>query len=81
MAGTFFFDEPVGILPKSEAAMVERTEFRPDVNVRIKLAQNGFKLHYEGKDFVANTLDEAMEMTRKWFEEQIALAKKNDKKK
>ena len=68
MAGrdSFLFEEPVGILGGPGTH-----EFREPVTVFVEMVQNGFKLRYENKKFVAKTLDEAMKMIRKWFEDKM----------
>jgi len=48
----------------------------PDVEeiptiVTIKLAENGFKMHYNDKDFIADTVDEMLSMVEKWFKDSI----------
>jgi hypothetical protein len=76
--GTFLFEKPVGILPKKKAEEVE--DFRPSVQVRIELVQNGFKLHYEDKEFIEPNLDAAIDRSKKWLKDQFEKAKKNDSK-
>jgi len=39
--------------------------------VMIRLAENGFKMHYDDKDFIANTLEEMLDMVKVWFEDSI----------
>ena len=48
----------------------------PDVEeipttVMIRLAENGFKMHYNEKDFIADTVDEMLGMVEKWFKDSI----------
>ena len=66
----FLLKGKVGILNQDDM------RFKPPVEVMVRLAQNGFKLHYQDKDFVAKTLDEAMEMIRVWFKNEMKEAKK-----
>ena len=41
------------------------------ITVMIKLAENGFKMHYNDKDFIADTVDEMLGMVEKWFRDSI----------
>jgi len=59
----FFFPEAVGILSRDEPH-----EFRMPVEANIKMVQNGYELRYEGKEFVADSLEDALEMIKKWME-------------
>lgn len=43
----------------------------PPVTVMIRLAENGFKMHYNDKDFIADTVDEMLGMVEKWFKDSI----------
>ena len=71
----FFFEDTVGILPTESM----RHEFR-DAEVRIRMAQNGFELHYQNKDFVAKTLKEALGIAGSWFEDMAKEAGKSKEK-
>jgi len=74
-ADNFLFKKRVGVLP-------ERDEFmfvREPVRASIKLVQNGYELDYNGKDFVADNLTDAMDMIKKWMEEGEKEAKEHDK--
>lgn len=77
MAGddSFLFEKPVGVVPRPEPM-----EFREPICVHVEMVQNGFELRYENKSFIAETLNEAMDMTRKWFEEKMKSMKSKDKK-
>lgn len=59
----FFFPEAVGILPING-----NEEYRIPVEASIKLVQNGYELRYEGKEFVADSLEDALAMIKKWME-------------
>ncbi len=48
----------------------DRAEDIP-VIVRVRLAENGFKLHYNEMDFIANTVDEMLKMVEAWFKDSI----------
>lgn len=39
--------------------------------VMIRLAENGFKMHYDDKDFIANSVDEMLKAVEKWFKDSI----------
>ena len=62
----FLFKEKVTISPEEEPKM-----YTPSPMVKIELAQNGFELCYNGKEYVATDLDEAMDMTKKWLEKAM----------
>ena len=49
------------------------------VRADIQLVQNGYKLRYNDKKFVAKTLDEAVSMIKSWMEESEKKAKSKDK--
>ena len=49
------------------------------VRAEIQLVQNGYKLRYNDKKFVAKTLDEAMNMIKSWMETAEKEAKSKDK--
>ncbi len=61
---SFFFEDAVGV--------IERTtnEFREPVRAIIELVQNGYKLQYENKKFVAKNLKEGLDMIKSWMEEK-----------
>jgi len=61
---SFFFPDKVGILQSHDMPH----EFRRDVEASVKMVQNGYELHYEGKEFIADNLDDALSMIRKWME-------------
>jgi len=66
---SFLFEEKVGLMESIE----DRHAFF-DAEVTIRMAQNGFKLHYQNKDFVAKTLKGALELTKEWFEDMAKKA-------
>jgi len=72
---SFFFDKPVGILE----SINEPHRFREKPRATIKMVQNGYELDYEGKDFVASTLDEALKMIKKWMEMSLETAESEAK--
>ena len=37
----------------------------------IRLAENGFKMRYGGKDFIADSVDEMLKTVEKWFRDSI----------
>lgn len=39
--------------------------------VNIRLAENGFKMHYNDKDFIADSVEEMLKMVEKWFRDSI----------
>jgi len=41
------------------------------MTVMIRLAENGFKMHYDDKDFIANSVDEMLKAVEKWFKDSI----------
>jgi len=63
-ADSFLFPEKVGILSSHDMPH----EFREPIEASIKLVQNGYELHYEGKEFIAKTLDDGLKMIRTWME-------------
>lgn len=77
-SGSFFFDKPVGIL-QTDAPCVSRG-YTETPCATIEMTQNGFRLRYGEKEFIATTLDEALEMVKSWFEDAIKEAEKSDKK-
>jgi len=79
MAGneSFLFSNKVGILEETSCGPVEHG-FR-DSEVTVRMAQNGFELRYQNMNFVANTLEGAMEMVEKWFKEMMEESKERDK--
>ena len=60
MSGELMFEEKVGVLNKSDDDFMMRP-----VRAEIQLVQNGYKLRYNEKKFVAKTLDEAISMIKK----------------
>jgi hypothetical protein len=75
MSGELMFEEKVGVLNKSDDDFMMRP-----VRAEIQLVQNGYKLRYNEKKFVAKTLDEAISMIKSWMEESEKEAKSKDKK-
>lgn len=75
MSGELMFEEKVGVLNKSDDDFMMRPVF-----AEIQLVQNGYKLRYNEKKFVAKTLDEAISMIKSWMEESEKEAKSKDKK-
>jgi len=75
MSGELMFEEKVGVLNKSDDDFMMRP-----VRADIQLVQNGYKLRYNEKKFVAKTLDEAISMIKSWMEESEKEAKSKDKK-
>ena len=61
----FLFEDRVGVLPSIKD---EPHEFRMPVEASIKMVQNGYELHYEGKEFIAENLDDGLKMIREWME-------------
>lgn len=57
----FLFADKVGMLGG------HNEEFKRPIEASIKLVQNGYELHYDGKEFIAKTLDEGMKMIKKWM--------------
>ncbi len=39
--------------------------------VIIRLAENGFKMRYDDKDFIADTVEEMLKVVEKWFRDSI----------
>lgn len=75
MSEEMMFEEKVGVLPG------KGNDFMMDpVRAEIQLVQNGYKLRYNDKKFVAKTLDEAVSMIKSWMEESEKEAKSKDKK-
>lgn len=60
---SFFFPDKVGLLQSHEPHV-----FREPIQARIEMIQNGYLLHYEGKEFKADNLDDGLDMIRKWME-------------
>lgn len=56
------FNESVSVFDGPEAT---------PVIVMIKLAENGFKMHYDDKDFIADTVSDMLSMVEKWFKDSI----------
>ena len=77
MSDGMMFEEKVGILPK-KSDMDHDYMMRP-VRAEIQLVQNGYKIRYSDKKFVAKTLDEAMNMIKSWMETAEKEAKSKDK--
>lgn len=74
MSEEMMFEEKVGVLPG------KGNDFMMDpVRAEIQLVQNGYKLRYNEKKFVAKTLDEAISMIKSWMEESEKKAKSKDK--
>ena len=40
-------------------------------HVNIVLAENGFKMRYDDKSFIANTMDEMLKTVEQWFKDSI----------
>lgn len=57
----FLFAEKVGVLPRHDE------EFKMPISANIELVQNGFQLRYEGKDFNADNIDDALKLIRSWM--------------
>ena len=75
-SGSFFFDKKVGML----AEPCEPMPYVEKPRVRMSMVQNGFEIHYGEQEFIAETLDKALEMVKSWFEDAIKEAEKSDKK-
>lgn len=52
-------------------SVFDATDVYVPTNVHIHLAENGFKMNYGDKDFIANTMDEMLKTVEKWFKDSI----------
>ena len=72
---SFLFEKPVGILEAMNSPM---PHMEHPIKAKIKMVQNGYELNYEGKEFIAKNLDEALGMIRSWMEmNEKEMSKKN----
>lgn len=57
----FFFAKKVGVVHN------EPESYKEPISANIIMVQNGFELHYDGKEFIADTLDKALKMIKDWM--------------